>query len=105
MQGGKMTYVFDIDDTLFWSDKYQCDKCQRVQYKMIRKDQKEIDLLNNAYDNGHTIILWTGRNWDCYDLTIKQLKEADIKYHQLIMGKPQGIYIDKDAVKSLSEVL
>ena len=97
------TFVIDIDDTLLFANKVQCDNCDRFIYISSNRDQEEIDRVNLLYESGHTIILWTGRNWDCYQETKKQLAEAGINYHELIMGKPQGIYIDKDAKISLKE--
>lgn len=98
------TYIIDIDDTLIFSDKIDCRYCKRVTYEMKDKATDEIFYVNALYDNGHTIILHTGRNWDCYDLTKKQLAKAGVKYHELVMGKPQGIYVDKDCLTTLKEV-
>lgn len=97
------TFVIDIDDTLLFAEKVQCGNCGRCFYCDKEKDQKEIDRVNYLYEAGHTIILWTGRNWDYYQQTKIQLENHNIKYHELIMGKPQGIYIDKDAKTSLKE--
>lgn len=99
------TFVVDIDDNLIWSEKIECTECSRIRYKLIKIDEEEIKILNKLYLRGNTIILWTGRNWDCYKATKNQLKEAGILYHELVMGKPQGIYIDKDAKTSLREFL
>lgn len=98
-----MTFIIDIDDTIFFSAKTYCDICGRKNYNITLYDNIEIERINKLYDSGNTIILWTGRNWDSYDLTKKQLKEKKVKYHELFMGKPQGIYIDKDARKTLEE--
>jgi len=98
-----MTFVVDLDDTLLISEKRECANCRRVEYFNPVLLQKEKEYCNKLYDNGNTIILYTGRNWDCYNLTVEQLRKCGIKYHQLVMGKPQGIYIDKDAKTSLKE--
>lgn len=83
-----MTLVVDIDDTLLKTDGWM------YEYRNPVPIQKEIDLVNKAYEDGHTLILHTARNWDKYDLTIKHVQQLNIKYHQLVMGKPQGDYID-----------
>jgi phosphatidate phosphatase PAH1 len=94
-----MTFVFDIDDTLIYSDYDLAGN----KYVAKGYDKEEIALLNKKHDEGHIIILHTGRSWGQYDITIKQLKEAGIKYNQLVMGKPVGIYIDKDSYKSIKD--
>lgn len=99
-----MNFVIDIDDTLLFSEKIECQECGRVKYKLKRKDDEEIRKLNDLWGMGHRIILYTGRNWDCYDITVKQLSEAGIQYDELVMGKPQGVYVDKDAKTTLPEV-
>jgi hydroxymethylpyrimidine pyrophosphatase-like HAD family hydrolase len=94
-----MTYVFDIDDTLIYSDYDIASN----KYVVKGYDDEEIELLNKKYDEGHTVILYTGRSWGQYDITIKQLKKAGVKYNQLVMGKPVGIYIDKDSYRSIKD--
>ena len=97
----KQTFVVDIDDTLLISERYLSEGV--VHYKNIKPISDEIAALNKLYDNGHKIILYTGRNSNCLLETIKQLKEFGIKFHKLVMDKPVGIYIDRDAKTSLKE--
>lgn len=99
-----MTLAIDIDDTLIVSEKVTCNKCGRITYKNPIPILNEIKQIKQLYKKGHTIILYTGRNWDCYDLTVKQLKKFKIKYHELVMGKPQGIYVDRDAKLTLEDI-
>jgi hydroxymethylpyrimidine pyrophosphatase-like HAD family hydrolase len=93
--------VVDLDDTLISSERIICKHCGRIKYVNPRPIKKEIDRLNKLYKNGRIVIIHTARSWDYYELTKKQLSMFNIKYHELIMGKPQGIYIDKDAKKTL----
>ena len=98
-----MTFIVDIDDTLFISIKKETPR--GVEYKII-ECRGEIAMVNMAYEQGHTIIIHTGRNWDQYKKTVEQLKNYGIMYHELIMGKPQGIYIDATQCgKSIEEFL
>lgn len=93
-----MNFVVDIDNTLLLypdGDNYN-DAVPNID---------EIKILNSLYVKGHIIIIHTGRNWDKYEFTKKQLKDFGIKYHELVMGKPQGIYIDTDSYQSLREYL
>lgn len=105
MTNHSKTFVIDIDDTILFSDNVECDHCGRKQYRLKNVDQKEIDMINAAYSKGHIIIFWTGRGWDQYGVTKKQLSEAKVYYHELFMGKPQGIYVDKDAKTTLEGLI
>ena len=100
-----MTFLIDIDDTILVSDKTECSCCGRVSYSLKEIDTKEIKRINAAYAAGHTVLMYTGRNWDCYRQTKQQLESVGVKYHELVMGKPSGIYVDKDSVRSIGEVL
>lgn len=88
-----MVFVVDIDDCLLLYENSR-------EYKDAIPNTKEIKKLNELYRN-NTIILHTGRNWDKYDMTKKQMKQFGIKHHELVMGKPQGVYIDSDSRKHL----
>jgi hypothetical protein len=96
-----MTYVIDIDDTLLIYPKHAVFADNKYNCALPNKD--EIKRCNELFDS-NTIILHTGRNWDKYEFTKKQMERFGIKYHELVMGKPQGIYIDKDSYKSLKDV-
>ena len=93
----KETFVIDIDNHLLFS------KLENGQYKIIDYDQEEIQLVNEKFDNGYRIILYTGRSWGHYEVTKLQLENYNIKYDELVMGKPVGIYIDKESHKSLKD--
>jgi hydroxymethylpyrimidine pyrophosphatase-like HAD family hydrolase len=91
-----VTFVVDIDNTLL--------KSSSADYSDPRVFTKEVALVNDAFAAGHTIILWTGRNWDKYDLTVEQLRAAGVCYNELVMGKPQGVYVDADAKTSMEDL-
>lgn len=97
-----MTLIVDIDDTLLLYDDHGIGSIEK--YKTGKPNYEEIKRLNDHFYAGNTIILHTGRGWDKYDFTKEQLSKFGIKYHELVMGKPQGIYVDKDAIKSLKEL-
>jgi hydroxymethylpyrimidine pyrophosphatase-like HAD family hydrolase len=96
--------VIDIDDTLIVYEHQYFWENPLDKYKKALPNKEEISLCNKLYDNGYTIILHTGRNWDKLRFTEKQMQEMGIKYHQLVMGKPQGVYIDTDSYKSLKDI-
>lgn len=54
--------------------------------------------VNRLFDAGHTIIFWTARGWEQYKVTKHWLDNNGFKYHQILMGKPQGtVFIDDRA--------
>lgn len=96
-----MTYVIDIDNHILFSDVIICQTCGRFSYILKKVDHDEIRKINQKYDDGDTIIFQTGRGWDIFNITKEQLAIAGVKYHCLIMGKPVGIYIDKESEKTI----
>jgi len=91
-------YCFDIDGTICTNT--DGDYEQAVPFKEV------IEKVNRLYDKGHKIIFFTGRGSttgiDWYDLTKKQLKDWQVKYHKLIMGKPHAdLYIDDKAINTV----
>jgi rfaE bifunctional protein nucleotidyltransferase chain/domain len=89
-----MIYCFDIDGTICTISK---------KYTEAKPIKHIIDKVNDLYDKGHTIKIFTARGqatgWNYKELTEKQLKEWNVKYHQLIMGKPSAdLYIDDKTV-------
>jgi len=73
--------VFDIDGTI-------CDE-RPAQERMFAIPKNEaIKILNQLYDSGNFIILYTARGWDQYKITEHWLKENEVKYNVLMCGKP-----------------
>ena len=90
-----MIYCFDIDGTL-------CNDSQG-NYPEATPRPEVISKLNKLYDAGHTIILHTARGAttgaDWQELTERQLKAWNVKYHRLIMGRPGAdVYIDDKCI-------
>ena len=94
-----MKYVFDLDGTLCTSTKSDYLSAQPI--------LDRIETVNRLFDNGHEITIYTARGMNTYKnnvskvyekyyiLTQTQLREWNIKYHNLILGKPPGdIYVD-----------
>jgi hypothetical protein len=89
-----MRIVVDIDDTLFWTTRVN------GHYHMKDYNDPLIAKLLWHYEQGDTIILWTGRHWDHLDDTLAQIRASQVKYHALVMGKPPAdLYIDDKAVR------
>ena len=90
-----MLYCFDIDGTL----------CTNTHgdYSRARPFYEVIAQINRLYDEGHRILLYTARGAttgiDWRELTKLQLKEWNVRYHALYMGKPTAdVYIDDKAM-------
>lgn len=90
-----MIYCFDLDGTL----------CSDTggDYANATPRPEVISKLNELYDAGHTIIVYTARGsttgLDWRELTEAQLKSWNVKHHRLIMGKPGGdVFIDDKCI-------
>ena len=90
-----MRYAFDIDNTLV--------KTIDGDYQRSIPIQHRIDSVNRLYEAGHTIYLFTargsssGKDWS--EFTEQQMKLFGIKYHSLIMGKPDvDLFVDDKAM-------
>lgn len=94
------TFCFDIDNTLFVT--------KQNFYSQSKPIKKNIKVVNQLFKKGHKIILFTARGMTTYtgnvklinknlgSLTIRQLKKFNVKYHELIFGKPSFDYIIDD---------
>ena len=98
-----MIYCFDLDGTL-------CSQRNRDYINAI-PIKKNIKKVNQLYDNGNKIIIFTarfmGRTKEDKDKAIKlgykftkeQIESWGIKYHKLILGKPlYDVIIDDKAL-------
>ena len=89
-----MIYFVDIDDTI-------CRKSDEsyLNYEASTPIPERIEIINKLYDEGNTVIYWTARGTgtgiDWREVTEKQFKEWNVKYHDLRFGKPiYDIFID-----------
>ena len=92
-----MIYCFDIDGTI-------CTLTEGGKYMYATPFIDMVDCINRLYDEGHTIKMFTARGSvsgkDYTDLTISQLSDWGVKYHELIMNqKPHyDLLVDDKAV-------
>jgi hydroxymethylpyrimidine pyrophosphatase-like HAD family hydrolase len=91
-----MKFVFDVDGTILYSEVDEDGN-----YKLIGHNKKIVKKINDLYNNGHIIILWTGRHWNHLEITIMQMQQIGLKYHTIVHGKPysDSYYIDDKAIK------
>jgi hypothetical protein len=90
-----MIYCIDIDGVL----------CNDMlgDYEKSKPRMKIIKKINQLYDEGNTIKIFTGRGSktgiDWREFTEKQLQSWDVKYHELIFGKPVAdVFVDDKAI-------
>ena len=72
-------------------------------YPRSRPNREAIGRVNLLYDAGNVIKIFTARGSssgkDWWGLTKQQLSDWEVKYHQLIMGKPSyDVIIDDKAL-------
>lgn len=90
-----MNYCIDIDGTI-------CTNTDG-EYESAKPYADVIRQVNSLYDAGHRIVFFTARGSttgiDWREVTERQLSSWEVKYHELILGKPHAdIYIDDKAV-------
>ena len=106
------TIAFDLDDVICWHhpdyDEVGVDK-----YYHCEPIESGVELVNEYYDKGYRIIIYTARGMGAYDgnvnlvyerlydLTFNHLKEWGVKFHRLVMGKlSYDLLIDDKAISS-----
>lgn len=88
-------YCIDIDGTI-------CTNTDG-EYETAHPYFDAIKKVNQLYDDGHKIVLFTARGTttriDWTELTKTQLTDWKVKYHELLFGKPYAdYYIDDKAI-------
>ena len=88
-------FLIDIDNTICRTDESN--------YRWAMPIYENINKFNEIFECGHEVNYWTargavsGENWD--DFTTKQLAFWNVKYDNLLMGKPHyDIWIDDKAL-------
>ena len=93
-----ITYCFDLDNTI-------CNTVEK-QYSNATPYIEVIDKINELYDAGNKIIIFTARGGtskiDYRDLTLSQLTTWNVKFHELIdKNKPHfDVLIDDKAINA-----
>ena len=104
---GSRVLAFDIDGVI-------CNTTGSDYQNSIPK-MKAIKKINNLYENGNEIIIFTARfmgrtnnNYEKahalgYDFTLNQLKSWNVKFNKLIFGKPSFDLLIDDKAFNFSE--
>jgi hydroxymethylpyrimidine pyrophosphatase-like HAD family hydrolase len=89
-----MTFCFDIDNTILITEY------KNGTYLIKHVNSYILRVIKKLREEGHQIILYTGRHWNHLKLTKDQIKETGIEYDTLILGKPVAdFYIDDLSVR------
>ncbi len=107
----KRTIAFDLDDVICTRNSNE-GKVEK--YYTCSPVKSMVEVVNNCYNDGNIVIIYTARGMtgfngnvskiysNLYDLTLKQLNDWGVKYHQLVMGKLHyDLLIDDKAINSL----
>ncbi len=91
---------FDVDNVI-------CRTNKKNEYSKSKPIKKNIKLVNQIFDKGYYVILYTARYMGRYNgnvlkvkkkikpLTLRQLKNWKVKYHRIYFGKPSfDLFID-----------
>ena len=93
------TYCIDIDGTI-------CS-ISLEDYSLAQPYENRIKQINKLYEEGNKIIIHTARGsltgLDHSELTIKQLKNWGVNYHEISFGKPAADYYIDDKAKDIFE--
>ena len=108
----KKIFCFDIDGVIC-ARPNDIEHLGKKKYEQCYQLQSTIDIINQLYDSGHTIKLFTSRGMsmykgdlyivhdELYEFTYNQMKEFGVKFHELILGKPAyDFIIDDKAINS-----
>jgi len=87
-----MIIYVDIDETI-------CISPEDRDYAKAVPILTNIEKCNRLYNEGHKIVYWTARGTgsgiDWREVTEKQFKDGNVKYHDLKFGKPvYDLFVD-----------
>jgi CMP-N,N'-diacetyllegionaminic acid synthase len=93
MKQGKKRFVFDIDGVI-------AQISPDLDYSKALPNERMISIVNQLYDWGNEIILFTARGYvtkiDWHPVTLEQMNRWGVKFHELHMGKPNADYYIDD---------
>lgn len=107
-------YAFDMDDTICVREK-GVEHLGPEKYKFCKPIPHMIDIINQLFDEGNTIYIYTARGMsqfngdlvkvynNLYVLTLESLKEWGVNHHGLIMGKLHYDYLIDDKVINVND--
>lgn len=101
MQCEGKTFVFDIDGVIA---KFNPE----LNYESSQPDQEMIAIVNQLYDGGNKIVLFTARGYktgiDWREITANQMEKWGVKYTELKFGKPDADFYIDDKMLNLHDL-
>lgn len=83
-----MEIAVDVDGVL-------CEEGPWTEHAKAIPIQENIDKVNSLYQEGHIIVIYTGRFLEEQELTEMWLKKYKVKYHKIVMDKLLAdVYVD-----------
>jgi hypothetical protein len=87
-----MQIIIDMDGTI-------CSEEKTYSRSLAIPLEGAVKNINDLYNKGHTILIYSARSWQEFEMTTDWLNRYKVKYHQLILGKPIGdVWIDDRAL-------
>lgn len=88
-----MQIIIDLDGTI-------CTEEKTYSRALAKPLPGAIESINKLFEQGNIIIIYSARTWMEYEMTVDWLSKNNVKYHQLILGKPIGdVWIDDRALR------
>jgi uncharacterized HAD superfamily protein len=88
-----MQIIIDLDGTI-------CTEEKQFSRSMAEPLPGAEKMLASLVAEGNTVIIYSSRGWQEYEMTVDWLKRHRIPYSQLVMGKPIGdVWIDDRAIR------
>jgi len=75
-----MKYAVDLDETL-------CTLEHWTKHSIAEPIVENIEKINQLFEEGHLIYIYTGRYKEDYNMTKEWLVANGVKHHYLVMGK------------------
>tara|TARA_R100000388_G_C7235840_1_gene157760 strand:+ start:315 stop:635 length:321 start_codon:yes stop_codon:yes gene_type:complete len=90
--------VFDIDGTI-------CDEAPTFEKCLSKPINEMIEVVNDCYNKGCFVILYTARSWSEFRMTEDWLKKNNVLYNLLLCGKPTyDLWVDDRAISACENI-
>ncbi len=86
------TIAIDIDGTI-------CEELRTFERPLAKPLKGAAEAVSHLKNNQNTIIFWTGRGWEQFQITKHWLDNHAFVYDQLLMGKPIVNYFIDDRAR------